>query len=452
MKRKLIKKMMMVILTLTLCVSIVSATVGAYEDYAGTGYTTDYEPYQFEMTNLISRSKGMEENDIYSQVIRAVTYDYGDGPFTDDEYVISIYTGKEIRNANVSDTYRISGSTVITFPKNGEELYGRGLDQLLICEKFLMHNVSMSVQKIENEEWSSPVIAAGSTITLSGPGCYLLWIPQPIGVTTDFALIIVEGDYTVPEITVNPELNLSVSPIADEYNPNITVGNKLTWTDITEVSGYEVYRFKYDPNESTRYFHFLAHVTGTAYIDVLIEANTEYGYLVSPDEDSIFNEVISNYVYITTGSESAPLLPDKDGIMGTANSYILMQIDNPMMNVNGKTIEVDPGRGTKPMLYKDRTMLPIRAVVEAMGGTVGWDGTDLKVTLAANGNTVVMWIGKMDYTINGAKSEMDVAPFMQNDRTFIPVRFSAQNLNCRVTWINATLEVLIVYNSGSSKG
>ena len=147
-----------------------------------------------------------------------------------------------------------------------------------------------------------------------------------------------------------------------------------------------------------------------------------------------------------TGSEAAPLLLDKDGNMVPANGYILMQINNPMMSVNGQTVEVDEGKGTAPMVRRDRTMLPIRAVVEAMEGIVKWDDGEKRATLEAGGNIVVMWIGKFEYIVNDAAAEMDIAPFIENGRTFLPLRFAAENLNCRVTWINATKEILIVYS------
>ena len=39
---------------------------------------------------------------------------------------------------------------------------------------------------------------------------------------------------------------------------------------------------------------------------------------------------------------------------------------------------------------------------------------------------VMMWIGSTTYTVDGVAGEMDVAPFIENDRTFVPVRFIAQ--------------------------
>ncbi len=64
---------------------------------------------------------------------------------------------------------------------------------------------------------------------------------------------------------------------------------------------------------------------------------------------------------------------------------ITLQIDNPIMTVNDTEREIDPGRGTAPLLVNDaRTLLPVRAVVEAIGGTVDWD---------ENTNTAILTYG-----------------------------------------------------------
>jgi hypothetical protein len=115
------------------------------------------------------------------------------------------------------------------------------------------------------------------------------------------------------------------------------------------------------------------------------------------------------------------------------------------MSVNGKSQEIDPGRGTTPIVVSSRSMVPIRAIVEAMGGTIGWDNSTQQITLTANGNTVNMWVGKKEITVNGVKREIDVAPLIQNGRTFVPIRFSAENLNAKVDWINSTREAVITY-------
>ena len=54
-------------------------------------------------------------------------------------------------------------------------------------------------------------------------------------------------------------------------------------------------------------------------------------------------------------------------------TVITIQIGNPEMTVNGITQEIDPGMGTVPVISNERTLLPVRAIVEALGGTVEWD-------------------------------------------------------------------------------
>jgi len=90
-------------------------------------------------------------------------------------------------------------------------------------------------------------------------------------------------------------------------------------------------------------------------------------------------------------------------------------------------------------------MAPIRAIAEAMGGGAGWDGAERKATVSANGHEVAMWIGKKDITADGAAASMDVAPMIRNDRTFLPIRFVAENIGAPVAWIGSTREIVIVF-------
>lgn len=74
----------------------------------------------------------------------------------------------------------------------------------------------------------------------------------------------------------------------------------------------------------------------------------------------------------------------------TNNGFVLtMQIGNPMMNVNGESREIDPGRGTVPVAENDRTLVPIRAIIEAMGGTVNWDEETQTVTITKSASTTI---------------------------------------------------------------
>jgi len=122
---------------------------------------------------------------------------------------------------------------------------------------------------------------------------------------------------------------------------------------------------------------------------------------------------------------------------------IILQIGSPYMTINGIQKEIDPGKGTSPKLVDGRTILPIRAIIEELGGTVGWDGTNSKVTIQLNSNTIELWIGNKTTYINGTSKQTDVAPQIINSRTMIPLRYVIDNLGYDVVWDGNTKKVTI---------
>ena len=131
---------------------------------------------------------------------------------------------------------------------------------------------------------------------------------------------------------------------------------------------------------------------------------------------------------------------------------ITLQPDNPMMTVNGVKKEIDPGRGTKPVIIPKwgRTVVPIRAIVEALGGTIEWGGTERKVTINFNGTVIELWIDKPQARVNGEMkwidpNNHDVKPIIINSRTMLPLRFVAENLGCTVKWDASTRTITIIY-------
>jgi hypothetical protein len=122
-----------------------------------------------------------------------------------------------------------------------------------------------------------------------------------------------------------------------------------------------------------------------------------------------------------------------------------MKIGKDTMIVGDDVKEIDPGRNTAPLIIDGRTLVPIRAIIETMGGSVGWDGGESKVTLDAYSHNIVMWINNKNIKVDGAAAVMDVAPQTINDRTMLPIRFAAENVGCQIAWIGSTQEVIIVF-------
>lgn len=125
---------------------------------------------------------------------------------------------------------------------------------------------------------------------------------------------------------------------------------------------------------------------------------------------------------------------------------IVLHINDPKMTVNGQEKEIDPGRGTKPTIVNSRTLVPIASIIEAMGGTVSWDGKDRRVDITLGNNTIKLWINKLQAQVNGQNKDLDVAPVIINDRTMLPLRFITENLGAEVGWNDAAKEITITYS------
>jgi len=131
---------------------------------------------------------------------------------------------------------------------------------------------------------------------------------------------------------------------------------------------------------------------------------------------------------------------------------IVLQIGSPNMTVNGVSQEIDPGRGTKPLIIKGSTLVPIRTIVENMGGTLAWDGGAQQVTITANNKTIRLTLGVAAADIKAQASAMDwttkslsVAPQSINGRTMVPLRFVTEELGATVVWEGTTKTITITF-------
>lgn len=118
----------------------------------------------------------------------------------------------------------------------------------------------------------------------------------------------------------------------------------------------------------------------------------------------------------------------------TENQFTLtMQIGNPVMTVNGEEKNIDEN-GTAPVIESGRTLVPIRAIIEAMGGKVNWDGEQNTTVLTLDEAAVTLVIGSETALFNEEKHTLDVVPKIINGRTMLPIRFIAESFKFGVGW------------------
>ena len=113
--------------------------------------------------------------------------------------------------------------------------------------------------------------------------------------------------------------------------------------------------------------------------------------------------------------------------------------DDIKVTLNGNLITFDQ----PPVIRDDRTLVPVRAIFEALGAEVRWDG-DTQTVLSQKGATLVqLKIGSNIMTVNGREIALDVPAQIINDRTLVPVRAIAEAYGCRVDWDGETKTVII---------
>ncbi|NLL06373.1 MAG: copper amine oxidase N-terminal domain-containing protein [Clostridiaceae bacterium] len=107
--------------------------------------------------------------------------------------------------------------------------------------------------------------------------------------------------------------------------------------------------------------------------------------------------------------------------------------------LNGKQIQFDQ----PPIIDNGRTLVPLRAIFEAMNATVSWEDKTRTVTANKGDTTVVMVIGNKVMTKNEKEIVLDVPPQIVNGRTLVPARAVAESFGAKVDWDGNTKSVII---------
>ncbi len=110
--------------------------------------------------------------------------------------------------------------------------------------------------------------------------------------------------------------------------------------------------------------------------------------------------------------------------------------------LDGEKIEFD----SSPVIINDRTMVPMRAIYEALGAKVSWNGTTRTASGKKCGVTVSFTIGEPALVVNYSQIETDAPAIISGDRTLVPVRALAEGFGLSVNWDKITRTVTLVDN------
>lgn len=135
---------------------------------------------------------------------------------------------------------------------------------------------------------------------------------------------------------------------------------------------------------------------------------------------------------------------DRKEILGEiAEIKKALKDDSIGMFMRGKHVDFDKYDGVKPEIVKDRTLVPLRAVSETLGAEVEWNDENKTVTVTYNDSIIVVTVDSTTALVNGEEVEIDSPALIKKDRVLVPIRVIAEALGLTVEWDDDSHSVIV---------
>lgn len=129
-----------------------------------------------------------------------------------------------------------------------------------------------------------------------------------------------------------------------------------------------------------------------------------------------------------------------------AITLILAMVSMPVSAEDNITIYVNEQRlqcDVAPYIENGRTMVPMRKIFEALDAKVDWEGTTQTITATKDDIVIILQINNSTMKNNGVDEVLDVAPVIVGSSTFVPIRAVSQSLKANVEWFGHNQSVYI---------
>ena len=211
-----------------------------------------------------------------------------------------------------------------------------------------------------------------------------------------------EPEQTVQLATLSNPTVYAVSSSNDSIN--------LSWTAVDGANEYQIFEYFKDTN----LVKMLDRTKNTSITISGLEANSTHSYIVQPISyveiaDNVFAE---NSVSATCGQSEEDI---KIIVCGTPIDF--SKYDNVM-----------------PVIENGRTLIPVRAVSEALLCDVLWHNDTQEIDITKGDIFIRLTVGSTTAYVDDEEKQLDTAPEIRNDRTLVPLRFIAESLKLNVDW------------------
>ncbi len=154
---------------------------------------------------------------------------------------------------------------------------------------------------------------------------------------------------------------------------------------------------------------------------------------------------VDNTWYFTTVSKE----DNKTGLIHT--QYIYPPLSNDSQTVRFKLgqryiwiDELSYPLDAVPFIENNRTMVPIRALGNSLGAYVTWDSATKTVIYKKDNLSIILPIDKNYVTVNQTEILLDQGAIIKDGRSYVPLRFISEQLGANVEWVEENREVIII--------
>ena len=117
----------------------------------------------------------------------------------------------------------------------------------------------------------------------------------------------------------------------------------------------------------------------------------------------------------------------------------VIEKDPIFVEVNGNILQFEQ----PPIQLNNRTLVPLRTIFEALGAAVQWNSATSTIKATKGNFSAILVIGDSNAMVNGKKVALDAPPTIENNYTFVPVRFISEVLGANVTWDKNNKTIII---------
>jgi len=110
---------------------------------------------------------------------------------------------------------------------------------------------------------------------------------------------------------------------------------------------------------------------------------------------------------------------------------IQLKVNSESFSIDGFDLKFSPS-GSKPILINNVVYVPVREIIETVGGVVSWSSNGSKASISMSGNVIDFYINNCNAKVNNGNVQISynekIAPLIINSRTLVPLEFLVNNL------------------------